>query len=534
MPNLPNEKHAHIILSDTSITERFSAIAAGGGRPPVLPQLDRATHGQGLRSRIETLKSAAAEAKIAQQAAGMESGYGIQIQFRSFDDVALAFESLARDKSGIELMNVRQEEHRTTATVFVPEGKFEHFEKLITEYLEEKRDRNGKVRDHKALINTIEDIRSATFEALWTDTADALPANEDECIWWEVWLPIRGDRQRTLREFRNIAERIGFRISEGELVFPERTVVLMTGTQRQIRKSMMLLNSVAELRRAKETAEFFDSLNPSEQREWVDNLLLRTTTSRGELPSICILDTGVNNGHPLLTLSLSPNDLHSIHPDAGTADENGHGTQMAGIALYGDLTDALDSEGRILLTHLLESVKLLRHDGDNEGKHHGHLTVEAIARPEIQAPDRSRVFSMAITAKDNRDRGRPSAWSATLDRLASDCDGDGLSPRLLVVSAGNINDNHAWLNYPNSNSSDSIHDPGQSWNVLTVGAFTEKTRITEDDTESFTPIAASGDLSPFSTTSMTWAKPWPLKPDVVMEGGNTAKDEQSAVWLQSL
>lgn len=464
----------------------------------------------------------------------MESGYGIQIQFRSLPDVALAFESLDRTRPGIELLNVQQDEHRSYATVFVPEGKFDQFEKLITEYLEEKQDKNGKPRDHKALINTIEDIRSATFEALWTDTAEALPANEDECIWWEVWLPIRGDRQRTMREFRNIAERVGFRISEGELVFPERTVVLMAGTQRQIRQSMMLLNSVAELRRAKETAEFFDSLYPAEQRDWVNELLQRTTTSRGELPCVCILDTGVNNGHPLLTHSLSPNDLHTVHPDDGTADKNGHGTQMAGIALFGDLTDALDSEGRILLTHRLESVKLLRQDGDNEGEHHGHLTVEAVSRPEIQAPDRSRVFSMAITARDNRDRGRPSAWSAALDRLAADSDGDGLSPRLLVVSGGNIVDNHAWLDYPNSNSSDSIHDPGQSWNALTVGAFTEKTRITEEGAEVFTPIAASGGLSPFSTTSMTWEKPWPLKPDVVMEGGNTAKDVQGAAWMQSL
>lgn len=263
-------------------------------------------------------------------------------------------------------------------------------------------------------------------------------------------------------------------------------------------------------------------------------MLQRTVMQDGEIPTVCILDTGVNNGHPLLTHALHPDGLHTVHLDAGATDANGHGTQMAGIALYGDLSDLMALEGPIPLTHRLESVKLLKHDGDNEGKHHGHLTVEAVARPEIQAHDRRRVFSMSVTAKDDRDRGRPSAWSATLDRLASDCDGDSLSPRLLVVSAGNVADNHSWLDYPDSNSTDGIHDPGQAWNVLTVGAFTDKNRITENGADDYTPIAPAGGLSPFSTTSMTWDKPWPLKPDIVMEGGNAAKDAISAIWMQSL
>jgi len=77
-------------------------------------------------------------------------------------------------------------------------------------------------------------------------------------------------------------------------------------------------------------------------------------------------------------------------------------------------------------------VKILPKGGGNIGRHHGNLTLEAVARPEISVPDRKRVFSMAITAKDNRDRGKPSAWSATLDRLACDVDGEGLAPRLFI------------------------------------------------------------------------------------------------------
>jgi len=97
-----------------------------------------------------------------------------------------------------------------------------------------------------------------------------------------------------------------------------------------------------------------------------------------------------------------------------------------------------------------------------------------------------------------------------------------------------VNDPHAWLEYPDSDASDSIHDPAQAWNALTVGAFTEKDQITELDTDDYKPIAPCGSLSPFSTTSQTWRKVWPLKPDVVLEGGNAAKDAYGASWMHSL
>ena len=79
-----------------------------------------------------------------------------------------------------------------------------------------------------------------------------------------------------------------------------------------------------------------------------------------------------------------------------------------------------------------------------------------------------------------------------------------------------------------------MHDPAQAWNALTVGAFTELVRITGPDTGDYAPIAPRGGLSPFSTTSLIWEKYWPLKPDVVLEGGNAAKDLLSAVRMDSL
>jgi hypothetical protein len=227
-------------------------------------------------------------------------------------------------------------------------------------------------------------------------------------------------------------------------------------------------------------------------------------------------------------------DLHTVEPTWGVDDEANHGTGLAGLAAYGDLTDALSSAYSISVPHRLESVKLVPAEGANEGdsRHHAYLFTEGVARPEISAPHRTRVFTSAVTASDYRDRGRPSSWSATVDGLAAGTDGAGETPRLFVLSAGNTREPNVWAEYPNSLATNLVHDPGQAWNAITVGACTDKT-----DTEghpSLNPVAEAGGLSPFTTTTRTWDRAWPLKPEVVLEGGNAAKDEFGAVGMSSL
>lgn len=533
MPEQKNDRRLHFILTNTSQTERFEH-PTSGFRKLQIPMLDRQAHGQGLLSQFNKIKSQTAEATQKQRDAGLDSGFGIQIQFKSQPDIELAFESLSISRAKIELLNVHHKDNTTFATVFVPDGKLDIFEKIIQDYLFDKRRKDGKSLDHKALVNTIREVRIATFEALYTDDPTVLPTDEEQVMWWEIWLPVRDNRNDTLTRFRTVATGIGFKLSSKVIKFPERTVLHMRGSKRQITQSILLLNHVAEIRCAKETAEFFDSMMLFEQGDWVTDLLKRTSFSTNNVPYVCILDTGVNRGHPLLAPAIDAYDLHSNNDAWGTQDNHGHGSQMAGLALYGDLTELMASTMPLVVGHRLESVKLLPQDHSNQGEPHGELTVEAVGRPEVTAPNRQRVFSMAVTASDNRDRGRPSAWSASLDNLACDYLGEGLTPRLIVVSAGNVDSNN-WRNYPDSNTTDSIHDPGQSWNALTVGAYTEKINITEQDAQEYQPIAPAGGLSPFSTTSVTWLNtPWPYKPDVVFEGGNAALDAISSVDMHSL
>ncbi len=100
---------------------------------------DRQAHGQGLLSQFNRLKSQTAEATQKQRDAGLDSGFGIQIQFKSQPDIELAFESLSISHAKIELLNVHHKDNTTFATVFVPDGKLGVFEKIIQDYLTDKR-----------------------------------------------------------------------------------------------------------------------------------------------------------------------------------------------------------------------------------------------------------------------------------------------------------------------------------------------------------------------------------------------------------
>jgi len=467
---------------------------------------------------------------------GLEGGVGLQIQFQSQPGIVLAFESLANDTQHIELLSIREEGEYTYANVFVPDGKFAHFEKYIVEYLDENKDKNGKPRDHRTLLDTIESLRTAELRALWTDDPALLPQNPDEAFWWEVWLPERSNRELVVADFRKLAAAVGCTVSAGRVDFPERTVVMMHGSERQFSQTVMTLNCVAELRRAKETAELFDGMNAEDQQAWEDELLARTTfpAHADDVPRICLLDSGVNRGHPLLSPALTSDDMHTVEPEWGKDDECNHGTGLAGIAIYGDLTNALTTALPIEINHLLESVKLTRGEGANAGNNefHANLFAEAVSRPEIAAPQRPRVFSSAVTATDFWGRGRPSSWSSMVDALAADASNEGQFPRLIVLAAGNAKDGNEWLAYPESLSTRNlIHDPGQAWNALTVGAFTEKI---ETDDDSIEPVAPLGGISPYTTTSATWDRAWPLKPDVVFEGGNVGKNDGFAGALPSL
>jgi hypothetical protein len=519
MPVPERFKYRNLQLpSKFTTTEEYKSAP---GREPKFKEVSRnkQEHYYYLYQKFQALKDEQTLLDKKREAVGISGLEGITIVFKSEPDYQLKHESLDLRPSGIELLSVKTIQTDTYAAVFVPEGKIDIFLKKLDKYLKEAK--------NEKLFANIADIKKATVDALWTDDINLLPADNNP-VWWEVWLRSGKNREDIVKFFRSNAEKIGLRVDRNELAFPDRTVLLVFGTRDQIAESIDLLNCIAELRKAKETPTYFLDMKRKFQQEWIDDLLRRLPKTISDEVAILLLDTGVNNEHPLIKPFLSSNDLHAYNIDWLKTDECGHGTGMAGLALYSDLMDLLVSNENVSIEHILESGKIIRQNGnEHQPELYGSVTSQVISLAEINAPERKRVISLTITAKDFRDRGKPSSWSSAIDKITSGAEEESGTKRLLIVSSGNIETQNR-IYYPDRNIIEGIHDPGQSWNALCVGAYTQKVTIDTNNHPGLVPIAPAGDINPASTTSIKWDAQWPLKPDVVFEGGNWAKDANNS------
>lgn len=107
MANGGDGKNRHFILEGVTETEAYRYPGGGGDDGSNVPERNRAEHAAALRGQLDAVRANAEAAADAQRDAGMKEGLGLQVEFESFPDVELAFESLARDRSGIELLNIR-------------------------------------------------------------------------------------------------------------------------------------------------------------------------------------------------------------------------------------------------------------------------------------------------------------------------------------------------------------------------------------------------------------------------------------------
>ena len=320
----------HILIRNTARKEPYTS-PSSRGKTFNIPPRQRQTHGQKLLRQFDRLREEAKGLFNEQKAFGIDARNGICLQFEGEPDFDLKFESLEAIKSDIELLAVQQKEEKTYATIFVPEGKLDILIKKIADYLEKETEK-GKPKN-KDLVESISEIKQAALEALWTDEKEVLPADEHQEIWWEVWLRTGEDPQAVIDFFKAQSQRLNLTLDPQEIRFPDRTVVAVRGTKAQMSRSIRLLNSIAELRKAKETADFFTAMNPKEQREWIEELQPRITAPSTNCPMVCILDTGINNGHPLLRSYLDSADLHTYEPAWNVTDTHGHGTEMAGLSI---------------------------------------------------------------------------------------------------------------------------------------------------------------------------------------------------------
>lgn len=518
----------------------------GGGSDAIdLAERNRAIHGNKIIQQLNLIRDQFAIEKEKFLPDNIVKDDALYVEFYSEWDFSLDFERFdqAVENPNFQLLNIKKEivveddvkRERYKVVVMMREGGVSTFLKKAAEYLvkntKDKKGNDTGLPSHRGLIANIEAIHIASLRSFWSDEPELLFPGENEVVWWEAWFRrTEGNNNIKLQQVVSNLIHNGAEIGQTTLNFPEHIVKLVKGTAAQLSASLILLDNLAELRKPQQLNDFITGarINQQERLEWVADLQARTEIKLDDNSNIiCLLDSGVNNKHPLLASILPDSRLYTYKTAWGTEDTwqgGGHGTGMAGLALYGDLTEALATTGNISILHGIESFKIVHPNDPHDPVLYGAVTEYACTLPLVDSPKNPRVYCLAITDKNLAFGGRPSAWSATIDKIVFGHIHDGAS-QLFIISGGNVDYMLPQLNpsqYPSHNETQSIHDPSQSYNALTVGTYTRMDRIDQNTWPGINPLASNGSMSPSNSTSLTWSSQWPIKPDIVMEGGNLA------------
>ncbi len=249
-----------------------------------------------------------------------------------------------------------------------------------------------------------------------------------------------------------------------------------------------------------------------------------------DAPGIVVLDSGLTTGHPLLGPAVG--DSQSFLVGKGSDDENGHGTLVAGKALYGDVAAKLDS-GEFLPELRLFSGRILDENCESNTKLIEHQVEEAV-RYFVENYD-CRVFNLSYGDSNKPySGGRIRGLAVILDLLAREL---GI---LFTVPTGNYRSTgcpKAWKeSYPGSMTDNLLLDPAPSVNGVTVGSLARhdqsfnSARYANDPEEQ--SIARMNQPSPFSRSGP--GIKGSIKPEFVAYGGNYAVNVRSNILIHNL
>lgn len=403
----------------------------------------------------------------------------------------------------------------TSAILFLRKEKRDWLDKKAESYRGNRRTKNNE-RFNKSLLESIEDVSSVSVDDLWSGKGH-IPGEIRE--WVELWF-IEYEEESVL----SLLSRLQIEHNNNQILkFPERIVVLAYANRKDLDRLFYSSDTFVKVSSVPTLAGFIADEDGPGQRDWLSMIKNQYRYDAIDISKyFCILDSGVVASHPLLLPVISDNERYSVLKKWGVNDMWPHGTMMAGVVAYGDLTDALASIKVAEPRFRLCSVKVANKQDGAEKQFWGNFTKQGVAIAEIFHSNNVMGYCMAIAENEGWSDGTPSSWSGAIDQV---CFGEepGVK-RFFVQCAGNVDDEFDWRNYPNSNKTRTILNPGQAWNALTVGAYTEKVRALDTNKHPFNVIAREGGLSPYSTTSLLWMANMPIKPEIVMEGGNRTVD----------
>lgn len=526
-------RHRHLIIRGLGkASDSFEPYGGGSThRPSAIA--DRSAHAGRLRGDLAALSDAARAARAEQRELGVpanQRGVTVTVSSREGEEIVVG-DARRADSRGMQLLNVRRRADvqasrgRDRAIFYMSDKALESLEGSLQKY-EDWDDPDASVEDRRLLNVPIEEMkekrprnfwlfesadsfRVAKVEDLWTDALENFP-REKGAVEWEIWV-----RNSMELVFLNGIHELGIELTGEPSDFVDIKVYNGIATKAEIGRLIARSAAVVELRGASSFIADHADLPPPARLQQIRGIAGRVVAAPVAAPWVTLLDTGVNYRSALLSPSLPQSRCRAVSTAWDPYDPDGHGSRMAGIALYGDLESVAPGTGPIVLDIGLESIAVF-----NPGSPVRIPARDAIYRGVVRAEQdvkHPRVYCLAATAVGEPEDGRPTSTSGTMDALAFN---DGIATRLFCVAVGNVHvsatEPYQVATYSGLNGEHGIQSPAQALNVLSVGAATNKC-------SGPSPLADTGDLSPRSRT----AQPWDVrkhKPDILMEGGNHGID----------
>jgi len=246
-------------------------------------------------------------------------------------------------------------------------------------------------------------------------------------------------------------------------------------------------------------------------------------------PAVGIIDSGLTGGHPFLQAAvLGADALHPVFRGAGE-DGFGHGTMVAGLALYGDVMECV-LHGAFVAPFPLASVRIFDDDGRiPDGVNPAVLLREALEHLVDQYD--CRVICLSLGDHNQPFLGgKASPLAALIDDLARASDivvvvpTGNLQHETLVAPAQLLGRWPAYLAEPGNE----LLSPSQAALAITVGAVADR-----DGTDLTDPAAAvaatAGGPAPYARRGPGVRDA--QKPEVVADGGNWVYDRGDGAIL---
>ena len=253
-----------------------------------------------------------------------------------------------------------------------------------------------------------------------------------------------------------------------------------------------------------------------------------------DAPAIIVLDSGVLSGHPFLENGIGDEieGAHIVDPQTfpnNYVDDVGHGTKVAGVALYGDLKKCNDERQFSPDFFILSGKVLYKKEDEDTGEPYAgfddRVTIESLINSTIyhflETYPNSRVVNISFqTDKGTFNLRQQHRVSSLIDEIAKET---GL---VFVVSAGNTNlalpERYPHYLLENSPSA-KIVEPASSAYALTVGSIAQE----------YQPISGQRYFGPKTDWPSLFTTVGPglngmVKPEFVEVGGNEPYSEEAS------